>query len=135
MSNKNYTMIHYHIPFDLDNPEQPNLIRIVQLNIKVITYTDILIKGQFDFKFLYQHQKENLWLNIKSNDTPLPIVNKHIHVRAERIKKQQETQPTQIIQPLQQTQSFQQQKNDLMQFRKQIQYNNKQSIFFNCLFC
>ncbi|CAK81206.1 unnamed protein product (macronuclear) [Paramecium tetraurelia] len=119
MSNKNYTMIHYHIPQDLDDPEQPNAYTL-QLNIKDITYTDILktfpIKGQFDFKFLYQHQKENFWLDIKSNATPLPIVNKHIHIRAERVQKPQETQPIQIVQPLQQSQPTLQQQNDLMQF-------------------
>lgn len=87
MSDKNFTLIHYYVPEDLDDIDIPNAFGIKKA-IKELTVNDIRasfpLDGEYHFRFKYKHGSEYVWMDIPRLDAKPPIIDGKIVIKASR---------------------------------------------------
>ena len=86
--NKNFTMVYYYIPEDIDDPEVPNVFGISapQDDIKVSQIkTNFPLEGEYHFRFKQKLNNSIVWIDLASPDEKLPVFNGRIFIKATRI--------------------------------------------------
>ena len=82
-----FTIVYYYVPEDCDDMEIPNAFGINK-PADEIKYADIEdnfpLEGLYHFRFKYKHNKQIVWLDLKSKDVALPKFENNIFCKVTR---------------------------------------------------
>jgi len=87
-SSNKFCLIYYYVPEDKDDPEVPNAFGI-NIPQEEVRFSDIKqmfpLEGEYIFRFKYKYNSNNVWMDLPSDTTKLPLFNGKITMKATRI--------------------------------------------------
>ena len=110
-----FTLIHYYVPEDGETQTDLNTYGIPKSK-ESLTLRDIKssfpLKGKYTFRFLTKHNKSNIFIDLLSEEDNVPLADKKVVVKANRINWTQERASS----PLGQKQSTSEKRKDKFDF-------------------
>lgn len=92
-----YTLIYYYVPEDGETQTDLNTYGIPK-GKENITLKDVKstfpLKGKYTFRFLTKHNKANIFVDLLSDDDNVPLADKKVVVKANRISWTQAKPPS-----------------------------------------
>lgn len=93
----NFTLIYYYIPEDGESQTDLNTYGIQKAK-EHVTLKDIKasfpLRGKYNFRFLTKHNKANIYVDILNEDDNVPLADKKVIVKANRISWEQHKPPS-----------------------------------------
>ena len=87
MVDRNFTLIYYYVPEDMDDIDVPNAFGIKK-GMQDICVSDIQacfpMEGRYHFRFKYKYGTEYVWMDVPKPDSKPPIVDGKIVFKATR---------------------------------------------------
>lgn len=87
MSEKQFTLVYYYVPEDLDDPSMPNAFAISK-HFDDITLGDIEtnfpLQGEFIFRFKYKYNSATVWMDLSNRKCKVPKVDNRIILKVTR---------------------------------------------------
>lgn len=80
--------VRYFVPEDGDDSNHPNVYQAEKINSLEDLKRSFPLSGQFHFRFLKDLDKMMVWMDVTENNSPLPVFQGGLFVKANRIQSE-----------------------------------------------
>ena len=88
MTNREMTLVYYHVPEDRDDPECPNVFGVphAKSSLRLAHIHQVFpLKGSYLFRFKHNHEGNHVWLDLPELESKIPLYKDRVVMKATRV--------------------------------------------------